>query len=205
MKILVFAHDLAWNELISDDTGIEWIRAENAGSFTNRNDVDGYFDLSDEASENDYSSFYKPVIINSVSVSLQKMNAPENVSRINGWNGFIKRNSWEVAGVPTDESELILKAMKKNIIRVPDDPGFISARIIAMIINEAYFAKAEKVSTEKEIDIAMKLGTNYPYGPFEWASKIGIKNIYKLLKTLSATDKRYSPSSLLEKEAMKTQ
>jgi 3-hydroxybutyryl-CoA dehydrogenase len=203
MTILVYANDLAWSELVLDDSEINWIRAENAGSFRNRNDVDGYINLSDEASENDFSSFKKPVFINSVSVTLQKMNAPGNVYRINGWNGFIKRNSWEVAGVPTDEAELILKALKKNIIRVPDEPGFIAASIIAMIINEAYFAKAEKVSTEKEIDIAMKLGTNYPFGPFEWAAMIGVKNIFTLLKTLSTTDKRYYPSALLEKEANK--
>ena len=72
-----------------------------------------------------------------------------------------------------------------------------------MIINEAYFAKGEYVSTEKEIDIAMKLGTNYPHGPFEWATIIGIKNIYELLKTLSEPDTRYKPSPLLEQEAMK--
>ena len=72
-----------------------------------------------------------------------------------------------------------------------------------MIINEAYFAKDENVSTEKEIDTAMKLGTNYPFGPFEWAQIIGIRNIYALLKTLNETDPRYKPSTLLEKEAMK--
>ena len=94
----------------------------------------------------------------------------------------------------------ILKALNKNVIPVPDQPGFISARIIAMIINEAYFAKSENVSTEKEIDVAMKLGTNYPYGPFEWASIIGIKNIYALLKILSETDSRYQPSHLIEEE-----
>ena len=35
----------------------------------------------------------------------------------------------------------------------------------------------ENVSTRDEIDTAMKLGTNYPFGPFEWAEKIGLKNI----------------------------
>ena len=72
-----------------------------------------------------------------------------------------------------------------------------------MIINEAYYAKDEDVSTEKEIDTAMKLGTNYPFGPFEWAQIIGIRNIYTLLKTLSEKDNRYIPSPLLETEAMK--
>ena len=70
-------------------------------------------------------------------------------------------------------------------IWTPDDYGFIAARIIAMIINEAYYALQENVSTKQQIDIAMKLGTNYPYGPFEWSEKIGIEKIYLLLKKLS--------------------
>ena len=55
-------------------------------------------------------------------------------------------------------------------------------------------------SSTKEIDIAMKLGTNYPYGPFEWASLIGLNKIAKLLEILNLTDKRYAiaPALLLE-------
>jgi 3-hydroxybutyryl-CoA dehydrogenase len=33
----------------------------------------------------------------------------------------------------------------------------------------------DEISTKAEIDIAMKLGTNYPYGPFEWSEKSGWK------------------------------
>jgi 3-hydroxybutyryl-CoA dehydrogenase len=77
----------------------------------------------------------------------------------------------------------------------------VSGKIISMIVNEAYFALEDEVSTKEEIDIAMKSGTNYPYGPFEWSKKIGLNNIYTLLQKLSTTDKRYTPSSLLIKEA----
>ncbi|MBL0145641.1 MAG: hypothetical protein IPP48_07655 [Chitinophagaceae bacterium] len=58
----------------------------------------------------------------------------------------------------------------------------------------------DDVSTKNEIDIAMKLGTNYPYGPFEWADKIGKQNIYTLLKNLSKTESRYTPSAQLQNE-----
>jgi 3-hydroxybutyryl-CoA dehydrogenase len=74
--------------------------------------------------------------------------------------------------------------------------------VLAMIINEAWFTLGENVSTKQEIDTAMKLGTNYPYGPFEWCNKIGIKNIYSLLKKLSENNARYKPAPLLEKEAI---
>jgi 3-hydroxybutyryl-CoA dehydrogenase len=47
----------------------------------------------------------------------------------------------------------------------------------------------------------MKLGTSYPYGPFEWSTKIGLTRIYELLTELSSEDKRYTPAPLLEEEA----
>ncbi|MEO5650820.1 MAG: 3-hydroxyacyl-CoA dehydrogenase family protein, partial [Ginsengibacter sp.] len=68
------------------------------------------------------------------------------------------------------------------------------ARVISMIINEAFYTLKENVSTKKEIDLAMKLGTNYPFGPFEWAEKIGLENVFNLLKKLSEKEERYIPS-----------
>jgi 3-hydroxybutyryl-CoA dehydrogenase len=68
-----------------------------------------------------------------------------------------------------------------------------------MIVNEAYFAFGENISSETDIDTAMKLGTNYPFGPFEWAAKIGLQNIYDLLQTLAITDSRYECAPALKK------
>jgi 3-hydroxybutyryl-CoA dehydrogenase len=119
------------------------------------------------------------------------------VLRINGWPGFLQRDLWEVAGTINDNAAIVLEKLNKKIAPVKDEPGLVSARIIAMIINEAYFALGDKVSTKEEIDIAMKLGTNYPWGPFEWAEKIGINSIFDLLEKLSITDKRYLPAPLL--------
>jgi 3-hydroxybutyryl-CoA dehydrogenase len=42
------------------------------------------------------------------------------------------------------------------------------------------------------MDIAMKFGTNYPYGPFEWANLIGLSKIAKLLEILSLKNDRYA-------------
>lgn len=71
-----------------------------------------------------------------------------------------------------------------------------------MIINEAWLSLGEGVSTKEEIDTAMKLGTNYPYGPFEWGNKIELKNVYQLLTALSKTNPRYEPAALLKKEVL---
>ena len=79
----------------------------------------------------------------------------------------------------------------KKVEWVEDVPGMVSARVLAMIINEASMAEQEAVSDVSSIDIAMKLGTNYPYGPFEWGARIGMHKIETLLQKLSLTDVRY--------------
>ncbi len=138
----------------------------------------------------------KPVFVSSVIKTLEEL--PANVSRINAWGGFLQKDIVEV--VLRDDAKAILNSLGWKFREVPDIPGMISPRTVSMIINEAYFALGDKVSTEEDIDIAMKLGTNYPYGPFEWARKIGLHHVYRLLKHLSLTDPRYQPAAALEQE-----
>jgi 3-hydroxybutyryl-CoA dehydrogenase len=140
------------------------------------------------------------IIINHVLFPLNELTS--GCVRINGWNTFLKRPVVEAAGADNrKKAETIFSFFNKQANWVADITGFISLRVVASIINEAYFALAEKVSTKDEIDTAMKLGTNYPYGPFEWSKRIGLENIYTLLTLLSKEQKRYEPSSLLTKEA----
>lgn len=54
--------------------------------------------------------------------------------------------------------------------------NYIFARILAAIINEALLLLQEGVATREDIDTAMRLGTNYPHGPLEWADRIGEAN-----------------------------
>ena len=119
------------------------------------------------------------------------------MSRIAGWPGFINRTSWELVSENTDAVAAIVEALGKKAVFVTDVKGMVTARIIAMIINEAYYALGEGVSSKEEIDLAMKLGTNYPYGPFEWSEKIGLDKIFELLKSLSEDDIRYVPAPAL--------
>ncbi len=208
MKVVVVATDELKEELlpgtINDAHEIVWTRSSSElPSYTDANAV---IDLLFE--ENGYDTTYlksflaKPVLINSVSKTISEIGLP--FIRINGWPGFLKRNIAEVAcGNDGDKKEVekILIALNKKAEWVPDVKGFISTRVVSMIINEAYFALEENVSSKVDIDTAMKLGTNYPYGPFEWAKKIGLRNIAGLLTQLSLTEKRYQPANLLLKES----
>jgi len=50
--------------------------------------------------------------------------------------------------------------------------------------------------------VAMKLGTNYPFGPFEWSEKIGINKVFELLRSLSMENDRYTIAALLQQTAL---
>lgn len=119
---------------------------------------------------------------------------------------FLNREILEVV-VLSEASEAQLKEVCKQLNTkyeiVADKVGMVTPRIIAMIINEAYFAIEGDVASRKDIDLAMKLGTNYPLGPFEWCERIGIRNVLELLKALYADsmDDRYKICPLLESEA----
>ncbi|RYZ19701.1 MAG: hypothetical protein EOO16_19165 [Chitinophagaceae bacterium] len=125
--------------------------------------------------------------------------------------GFVRFNNWsdpagariEAAGATDShgQAEAFAAALGKTIDWVPGTPGMVTPRVIAMIINEAYHALAEGVSSKEDINTAMKLGTNYPFGPFEWAARIGLKNVAELLLVLAETNERYKPGALLLQEA----
>jgi 3-hydroxybutyryl-CoA dehydrogenase len=60
----------------------------------------------------------------------------------------------------------------------------VALRVICCIVNEAYLALSEGVASAEDIDKAMKLGANYPRGPFEWAEEIGVQSILRMLDSL---------------------
>ena len=199
MKIAVLADDSQWMEMQSFINAL-WVRTADEKEFLNTTTASVYINLLDNAASMDYSMLSQPVLINSVNTTLKEINAGSNIVRINGWPTFLNRTTWEISGQLSDELKIFFGSIEKKSIVTPDEPGFVSARVVAMIVNEAYFALQDKVSTKSEIDIAMKMGTNYPYGPFEWSEKIGLKNIASLLKKLTTGNKRYIPSLLLLQE-----
>lgn len=140
------------------------------------------------------------IIVNAVVPTLEEMGCP--FVRINGWPGFLERGVHELV-VPDDAAARQIADLYRHLGRdyrlVPDKPGMISARILSTIINEAYYTWEEKVSTKEEIDIAMRLGTNYPLGPFEWSERIGLGQITRLLWALSKTSPAYLPANALQR------
>jgi len=206
MRLAVLSDDILREELLSNEPGeinIVWLN--HVDELADAGEIDGCIDLLFDNTRKRIQLLKifsaPPVIINSVSDTLAEIDAP--FVRINAWPGFLKRPVIEASSNSKpfrEKAERIFSCLNKIPEWVPDRPGFITARIIAMIINEAWFALGEGISTKEEIDIAMKLGTNYPYGPFEWGNKIGLENIYELLNKLSKVNSRYQPAEFLKKQ-----
>ncbi|MET7913158.1 3-hydroxyacyl-CoA dehydrogenase [Streptomyces avermitilis] len=97
------------------------------------------------------------------------------------------------------EATGLFQALGKDVSVIGDVPGMIVARTVARIVDLAHDAVAKGVATEEDIDTAMRLGVNYPLGPFEWCRRLGRIWAHDLLEELSLREPsgRYAPSLAL--------
>ena len=99
------------------------------------------------------------------------------------------------------QAEELFRSFGKETVRVKDMPGLTFPRILSLIINEAARSLEEGVASAAEIDVAMRLGVNYPQGPLRWADQIGLDEVLAVLEGLERAtgDERYRPAPLLKK------
>lgn len=109
-----------------------------------------------------------------------------------------------IRGIATsDETYEIVKeeslALNKTPVEVRDVPGFISNRVLEIMINEAIYCLYEGVASVEDIDTVMKLGMNHPMGPLQLADFIGLDTVLAIMETMyeGYGDCKYRPCPLL--------
>ena len=78
----------------------------------------------------------------------------------------------------------------------------VARRISLAIANEAFFALDAGVAPGADIDLALRLGANHPWGPLEWARDHGPARVLAELERLAAAgEARFAPAPGLRSAA----
>jgi 3-hydroxybutyryl-CoA dehydrogenase len=102
-----------------------------------------------------------------------------------------------------DRSVRMFESAGLEVHRVADTPGLVLARLLMPIVNEATFALSEGLASAEDIDNAMRLGANYPFGPLGWADEVGLDRVLLAMEYLvqATHEERYRPAPLLRRLA----
>lgn len=110
-----------------------------------------------------------------------------------------------VKGMDTSE-ETVTKVRQlsqdigKETVVVNDAQGFITTRALSAHLLESMRMAEEGVASQGDIDKAIRLGLNYPMGPFELADYIGLDTIlYASEGMVEAYGERFRPPQRLRK------
>lgn len=142
------------------------------------------------------------IFLNCSFVSLQSLGVDRKLFGFCGLPTLFNRSVLEVSCARSEDQEVlkeVLASLGTAYGLVADQAGMAAPRIIARIINEAYATLEDGTATRADIDLAMKLGTNYPFGPFEWCERLGKGNVLRLLQAAyrETSEERYKPTQSL--------
>lgn len=94
-------------------------------------------------------------------------------------------------------------ATTRRVTVIGDSPGFVGQRIVAMVANLGCEMAQMGLAATDDIDLALRLGLNYPRGPLELADYLGPSRVHRILERTQALtgDDRYRPSQWLRRRA----
>ena len=86
---------------------------------------------------------------------------------------------------------------------IHDSAGFVSQRVLAHIVNIACDIAQQRIASPADIDLAVRLGLGYPFGPLAWGDTLGPARLLRILQELSRYygDPRYRPSPWLARRS----
>ncbi|HEV7771915.1 MAG TPA: 3-hydroxyacyl-CoA dehydrogenase NAD-binding domain-containing protein [Conexibacter sp.] len=64
-----------------------------------------------------------------------------------------------------------------------DDAALVT-RIVAQLVNEAWFAVDAGIARAQDVDVALTVGLGHPRGPIAWGAELGLARVVALLRSL---------------------
>jgi 3-hydroxybutyryl-CoA dehydrogenase len=112
-----------------------------------------------------------------------------------------------IRGLKTSEATLqIAKTFVEDLIQkkgilVNESPGFVTTRLICILINEAMHVLNEGVASAEDVDSAMRIGYDFHYGPLEMADRFGLDSVMAAMDRMFREfgELKYRPSFLMKK------
>ena len=100
-----------------------------------------------------------------------------------------------------NEAKAFVEQIGKTGIQVFESPGYVTVRLMMPLINEAIRLVNEGVASAEDIDTAMKLGFDFPYGPLEMADRMGLDSVLRVMEMLFKEfgEVRYRPALMVKK------
>ena len=94
--------------------------------------------------------------------------------------------------------EELSRRMGKETVVCRDARGFVTSRALAAHVLECFRIAEEGIAMPKDIDTAIRLGLNYPMGPFELADYVGLDVLAAAARGLAeAHGARFAPPRIL--------
>ncbi|OXS61151.1 3-hydroxybutyryl-CoA dehydrogenase [Cohnella sp. CIP 111063] len=92
--------------------------------------------------------------------------------------------------------------LSKKGVMVYESPGYVTTRLICLLINEALHLLEEGVASPEDIDDAMSMGYSFEHGPLEMADRFGLDSVLAALERMFREygELKYRPSFLLKKK-----
>lgn len=207
----------AWQKICGENKEYTWLQNSKDSS-----DFDIFIDLSFDSNPGnlkDYAGNTSTIFLLSACTMTPEQAfheqgltyAGEKIFGINAIPGFLERQICEISD-PFDTGTAALQQASPQLPWtayewVKSRVGMVTPRIVFMIINEAYYTMQEGTASAPDIDQAMKLGTAYPYGPFEWENLCGTDNVYQTIQALyeDTGEERYKICPALKSAWLKKQ
>ena len=98
----------------------------------------------------------------------------------------------------------LLATSGKAVSVIQDSAGFVTQRVLAMVVAIGCDIAQQGIASPPDIDAAVRLGLGYPHGPLAWGNSLGAERVAHTLAALQQTtgDARYRPTQWLQRRSL---